>query len=859
MNQPATLQADAEAIERFVHALFRYAEPGSYVSLRAFGEKGDDRPQVECHQIVDSRDRLNLLSQAAIAMVTRAAQAAEPKVFCSPIATFKNAHGARETDLANGLALSFDLDVAPNAGRQTLESILGPATVVVASGGQWTDPITGEVQPKLHLYWRLTEATQDKEWHAKLKRARALGARLVNGDASNTPLVHPIRWPGSWHRKKEPQLVQILELNESREIDLQDALELLQEAAELPGVGFEPQRAQTAPTPLTGHQGTEELIQSIVTGQAYHEPIAKLAMRLQLDGMTQEKVTKALRSFMRVAPEGQRDIKDGVYLQGRWQSRFDDIPRAVSSARDKIAERAAIEEVDWTTPVDFLADAELTGAPVLRRAHLPDALAGFVFDTAERMGVDPAAVALCAVVACASVASDEWRIQPKVLDDSWVEQPRLWGAVVGDPSIRKSPILRACTRPIEELEEAARKRHSAAMEVHRAQVGQLKADKEPPERYPVAPKQDRYIVEGTTTEALSEVLRDDEEAKQRAPAGKVLVRQDELSEWIASFDAYKGGGRQSADRGAYLRLFNGGRFTLDRVGRGNFAIPNWSGCVLGGIQPEPIQRIARDATDDGLLQRFLYVVPTAENEGKDRKPDAGALARYAALFPVLVQLFPPSVPDTRFAVTFTSDAQAHRRIIENLAKAQANMPDASSRLKAALGKWSGIYARLALTFHLITCADARAQGHTPPPEGLLSTDTAARAANFMREVLFPHLLRAEGLLFLTKQTGHACWIAGFILSSDKVRSTLRLELRDIQRAYRALKAPEHREQLISALQALEVCGWLRAEGAENNSRKVHAWAVNPKLYTAFAARAEAERERRHQTREAILRTLGRGA
>ena len=96
------------------------------------------------------------------------------------------------------------------------------------------------------------------------------------------------------------------------------------------------------------------------------------------------------------------------------------------------------------------------------------------------------------------------------------------------------------------------------MEVHRAQVGQLKADKEPPERYPVAPKQDRYIVEGTTTEALSEVLRDDEEAKQRAPAGKVLVRQDELSEWIASFDAYQGGGRQSASRGAYVRLFNCG-------------------------------------------------------------------------------------------------------------------------------------------------------------------------------------------------------------------------------------------------------------------------------------------------------------
>src|SRR5690349_13097153 len=36
-----------------------------------------------------------------------------------------------------------------------LPLVLGPATLVVESGGQWTDPDTGEVQNKLHLYWRL--------------------------------------------------------------------------------------------------------------------------------------------------------------------------------------------------------------------------------------------------------------------------------------------------------------------------------------------------------------------------------------------------------------------------------------------------------------------------------------------------------------------------------------------------------------------------------------------------------------------------------------------------------------------------------------------------------------------------------
>lgn len=128
-------------------------------------------------------------------------------------------------------------------------------------------------------------------------------------------------------------------------------------------------------------------------------------------------------------------------------------------------------------------------------------------------------------------------------------------------------------------------------------------------------------------EALSEVLRDDDEAKHRAPAGRVLLRQDELSEWLATFDRYRSGGRGGADRGAYLRLYNGGRHTVDRVTRGSFTVPNWSACVLGGIQPEPIRRIAREADDDGLLQRFVYCVPILKEPGQDRRPNASAIER----------------------------------------------------------------------------------------------------------------------------------------------------------------------------------------------------------------------------------------
>jgi hypothetical protein len=167
----------------------------------------------------------------------------------------------------------------------------------------------------------------------------------------------------------------------------------------------------------------------------------------------------------------------------------------------------------WPEPVDFLAEGDLTGAPQLRDDHLPTAIFPFVADTATRMGVDAASVALAALVSIASVANDAWQLQPKQHDTTWTEGPRLWGAIVGDPSIRKSPVIAACTKPLELLDAEARCMHAAEMGKHQEEAAALKAGGNEPRAMPRPPVLDRYVVEGTTMEALSEVLRTDSEAK----------------------------------------------------------------------------------------------------------------------------------------------------------------------------------------------------------------------------------------------------------------------------------------------------------------------------------------------------------
>src|SRR5690606_38307408 len=134
-------------------------------------------------------------------------------------------------------------------------------------------------------------------------------------------------------------------------------------------------------------------------------------------------------------------------------------------------------------------------------------------------------------------------------------------------------------------------------------------------------------------EAVPEILRDH-------PRG-ILCYQDELSGWFASMDAYKASGKgANKDRAHWLEAFNGGRRTIDRITRGNLIIPNWSACVLGGIQPDAIRNVASSMGNDGLMQRFLIIVAQPAQRDVDRKPDMKAMEDYKNLFDALIALQP---------------------------------------------------------------------------------------------------------------------------------------------------------------------------------------------------------------------------
>lgn len=343
--------AHREYLAAFVDALFRYADEGTYVSWRAFRDDTKDAPPVFIAATSITADR-NTLVDTAVAAATDAASRDVKAVFCPPIATFTSSTRAREVDLANGLALSVECDSSPAAARDTLEAILGPATVVVASGGTTT---AGE--PKLHLHWRLAEPTSDSDEHARLKRARILATAIAGGDATNVPAVHPIRWPGSWHRKHEPRLATIVSIDPDREITLGEALDQLELVA--PSVA----------RPIVGTIAVGEvaslsaLVAQLMSGEAMHQPLVTLAYRYLKMGMADAHCVLTLRGLMDSIPIVARGSDE------RWGGHYRDIPRTVRTAREKVDLEAPAATADIS---GFMKEVEAPPKPPKLRLFKPE-------------------------------------------------------------------------------------------------------------------------------------------------------------------------------------------------------------------------------------------------------------------------------------------------------------------------------------------------------------------------------------------------------------------------------------------------------------------------------------------------------
>lgn len=446
------------------------------------------------------------------------------------------------------------------------------------------------------------------------------------------------------------------------------------------------------------------------------------------------------------------------------------------------------------------------------------------------MGADPSGIAMGALTVCAAVITDDIQIQVKRHDARWRESARIWTALVGPPSTKKSPIINEASMPLKKIDKVLARQYMQELIKHQALTAEER-------RSTPLPKQERLRIEDTTVEAMQEVLKD-------SPNG-VLCLQDELGGWFGSMDKYASGKGASKDRAVWLQAFNGGSYAINRIGRGVSVIDNLSVCLLGGIQPDPIRKIASEASDDGLLQRLFPIILAPASLGCDEVMPAVSDA-YDRLVNRLHNLSTSDVGNFgegasgRGALSFDDDAQSIRREMEELHMQWQSVEIVNPKLSAHIGKYDGLFARLCLLFHTIDNADL---GHIPD---VVTARTAHRVSRFMHEFLLPHAVSFfAGVLGFSDEQDRLSAIAGFILAHGLSQITFR----DIQRGDRIMRGMD-REEARRLMEQMESLGWLEQRDGPRPSSEPQ-WRVNPQCHVLYALKATTEHDRREAAKQRI--------
>jgi hypothetical protein len=131
------LEPDGAQLEIFVEGAFRHCGSVGVVSLRGFYEFAGKSEKPFRITPVLLRGGLRFLVKAAEGDARRAANWPKPVVFAPPVAVFRQEADwrAREEDLLEVPVLSLELDQSPRAGLADLEYLIGPANMVIKSGG----------------------------------------------------------------------------------------------------------------------------------------------------------------------------------------------------------------------------------------------------------------------------------------------------------------------------------------------------------------------------------------------------------------------------------------------------------------------------------------------------------------------------------------------------------------------------------------------------------------------------------------------------------------------------------------------------------------------------------------------------
>ena len=737
-------------------------------------------------------------------------------------------HGALEEHLPlltelneKGAGIFFTVNATDLKGRET-KNITKVRAVFVDLDGAPLEPILSaplsphiivESSPKrFHAYWIIEDLPLEQ-----FSRVQKALIQRFDADRAVHDLPRVMRLPGFFHRKAEPILVRMIEHTTVLPYKSSIFLETFQ---------IDPQAIVSSKTPQLGIPN-DPILQELHKRGMVRRPLSGKPGAWDI-----------ICPFVNLHTTGdQGTAYFEAYTNGYKGSGF--------KCQHSHCEGKGIEDLraylgikeEWDTPIPLKEELHPV-APFLEEM-LPSTLRPWIMDHAERMQVPPDFLAATCVVVLGSLIGRKIGIFPKA-HDSWLVTPNLWGAVVGRPSLLKSPAIAEMMQPLDELAEQAIRKHRENMRVYEGEEmwfdAQKAAQKEQMKRAarkklassqkPVfdlieefaKPVLKRYKTEDGTVEKIGEILLEN-------PQG-ILIHRDELVGWLKSLDKY---GREG-DRGFYLESWNGnGSYTVDRIERGTLHIPALCLSIVGGIQPGPLGLYVHQATtggsgDDGLLQRFQVLVwPDAPKTWKnvDRVPNVDAREKAFEVFRRLDAFAPfePSPNSTfeRQGLRFAPEAQRAFDGWRSGLELRLRTGELTPALESHLAKYRSLMPSLALIFYLV---ETVGKGIKPAAVNLEATHKA---------ILWCGYLETHARRLYSSGADPRVQSARALL--ERIRKgdlTDGFSPREVYHA-RHWTYLNSAEQVTNALKLLEEFGWIKMETIKTSGRpsiKVH---IHPEL------------------------------
>jgi hypothetical protein len=341
---------------------------------------------------------------------------------------------------------------------------------------------------------------------------------------------------------------------------------------------------------------------------------------------------------------------------------------------------------------------------------LPEPIRGIVIAAARAIGCDESYIMLPLLAALASAIGSTRVLS---LRPTWFAPAILWVLTVGESGSMKSPAFKLATQFHRDRQRSAEKRYEHAFAKHKADVEKWEAEHADGElgeggddhdsRRPVAPTFERVLVVDATLESLAPIFLENPRGLFRAV--------DEAEALFNSFTRYaKNGG---SDQGAYLSMYNGDGFTVDRrTGTPRYlSVSHAPLSIAATVQPGTLARTMGVAQrQSGFLARWLMAAPpTRRKKWTEATVDEELVERVRSVFDALFAFDPALDRDGEpypARVRLSPDAKDEfRRFFERHAE---RLEAATGDSAAALSKLEEIPGRLALVLHCVQVASGEA-------------------------------------------------------------------------------------------------------------------------------------------------------